>query len=121
MEESKFLPRGVLELLTKYVVAGEGPSPANRMLALLSMAGVCSSWRAAARVVPGDVALAFDGLDSAPPAPGGRMARFRRAPTAAKKALFESAAGLFTGEKAFGRCFGLGPHFRARAGVLRRV
>ena len=96
--EPSSLPTGVLRIIAAKAARDE-PNPGNRLLLALSMCGVCSSWRSACCQVPEEAGLAFDGLDSGPPAPGGMMSRFRRAPMATKTVVFTAAARLLSGER----------------------
>ena len=98
-EHAVYLPAECVRRISSFCLDGE-PNPASKLLLLLSMCGVCKNWRQLCSEVAGETALAFDGLETAPPAPGGvMMARFRRTPTRKKTAVFEAAAKLLTGEE----------------------
>lgn len=118
VEEAPHLPAEVVKKISGFCLDGE-PNPASRLLLLLSMCGVCKSWRQMCSEVAAGVTLAFDGMESAPPAPGGMMmTRFRRTPAWKKTAVFEAAAKLLTGERG-DRRGALGPHSAPRRPVER--
>lgn len=93
------LPDSLIRVICGLVVAAE--TPANRVLSLTALCGVCRRWRheLAGQVSPG-AALAFDGADTGGQ-PGGKAtaARFRKADVTSKRATFLGAAKLLHGER----------------------
>lgn len=89
---SSLLPPEIIRLVSACLVKDEGPS--NRTLQLVSFCGVCQRWREFGRETRG--CLEFDASDSQH-GPKSTLARFRRAPIAQKRGLFNGASRLLTG------------------------
>lgn len=103
-EEHPSLPAEVLRRVATLLVANE--SPANAVLYLVRMCGVCSHWRSVACEVPVEsIVFHGEGQDNAlvGPLPSGQavLPRFRKQPVAVKKLVFQGAAKLLTGAPAF--------------------
>jgi hypothetical protein len=108
---SPFLPAEVLRKVQLLALNGE-PNPSSRLLLLLSMCGVCHQWRQLCSEVDQETALAFDGLETAPPARGGVITRFRKTPSSKKTEVFEAAARLLTGEAGQRGRSAVWPHYQ---------
>jgi hypothetical protein len=103
-QQASELPSQVLRVI-QHVALSEA-SPANRLLLVASMCGVCHQWRSVCCEVPANAALCFDSaLDAAPPAPGGLMGRFRKVSSARKAECFAAVAKLLHGEAAERCCW----------------
>jgi hypothetical protein len=89
---SSALPPEIIRLISACLVNDEGAS--NRTLQLMSFCGVCQRWREFGRETRG--CLEFDATDSQH-GPKSTLARFRRAPIAQKRGLFNGASRLLTG------------------------
>lgn len=96
--EPAYLPAQVVKAISLLALQDE-PNPASRLLLLLSMCGVCHQWRQLCKEVAAETTVSFDGMETAPPAPGGMMARFRKTAADKKTGVFEAAAKLLTGER----------------------
>lgn len=91
------LPPEILRILCACLVRDETPS--NRTLQLMAFCGVCRRWREFGRETT--ESLLFDSTDTQH-GPKTTLAKFKNAPVAHKRDLFQGASRLLTGKLAPG-------------------
>jgi hypothetical protein len=91
------LPPEILRILSAYICRDETAS--NTTLQLMAFCGVCRRWREVGRETK--ESLVFDSTDTQH-GPKTTLAKFKKAPVAHKRDLFQGASRLLTGKLAPG-------------------